>query len=184
VAHLPPAFATEPTPAAGPWGATNDGVILSTDGAPYFQADHGHLLESKKGESGMSKDIPQDALIVVADGGKAILLRNIGTGGELALREERRLTLKDFVNDGPSGAGLEDQSPHETGEATFAKQLAKTLDLMFDQNAFKSVVLIADPQTLGQLRDAIHKNVGKAVAFTLSKDYTNHSVKQITEALS
>jgi protein required for attachment to host cells len=132
----------------------------------------------------MSKTIPQDALVVVADGGKAILLRNTGTGGALALSEERRLTLKDFVNDGPSGAGLEDQSPHETGEATFAKQLAKTLDKMFDQNAFKSVVLIADPHTLGQLRDALHKNVDKAVAFTLSKDYTNHSVKQITESLA
>jgi protein required for attachment to host cells len=112
------------------------------------------------------------------------LLRNNGTSGELALTEERRLSLKDYVNDGPSGAGLEDQSPHQTGEATFAKQLAKTLDKMFDQNAFKAVVLIADAQTLGQLRDALHKNVEKVVAFTLSKDYTNHSVKQITEALT
>jgi protein required for attachment to host cells len=132
----------------------------------------------------MSNTVPQNALVVVADGGKAMLLRNTGTGGELALTEERRLTLKDFANDGPSGAGLEDQSPHETGEATFAKQLAKTLDKMFDQNAFKSVVLIADAQTLGQLRDAVHKNVAKAVAFTLSKDYTNHTVKQITDALA
>jgi protein required for attachment to host cells len=132
----------------------------------------------------MSHSVPQHALVVVADGGKAILLRNTGVNGELALREERRLTLKDFANDGPSGAGLQEQSPHETGEATFAKQLAKTLDKMFDQNSFKSVVLIADAQTLGQLRDAVHKNVEKAVAFTLSKDYTNHSVKQITEALA
>ena len=132
----------------------------------------------------MSNTVPQNALVVVADGGKAILLRNGGTGGELVLSEERRLTLKDFANDGPSGAGLQDQSPHDTGEATFAKQLAKTLDKMFDQNAFKSVVLIADAHTLGQLRDAVHKNVEKAVAFTLSKDYTNHTVKQITEALA
>jgi protein required for attachment to host cells len=55
---------------------------------------------------------------------------------------------------------------------------------MFDQNLFRAVVLIADPQTLGQLRDAIHKNVEKAVAFTLAKDYTNHSLKEITEALA
>ena len=132
----------------------------------------------------MSKTIPAGALVVVADGGKAILLRNSGTEAEVTLGEERRLTLKDFVNDGPSGAGLEDQSPHDTGEATFAKQLAKTLNKMFDQNAFKSIVLIADAHTLGQLRDALHKNVEKAVAYTLSKDYTNHSVKQIAEALA
>jgi protein required for attachment to host cells len=131
----------------------------------------------------MSKPIPEDALIVVADGGKAILLRNVGTKGEPSLNEERRLTLKDFVNDGPSGAGLEDQSPHDTGEATFAKQLAKMLDKMFDQNLFKSLVLIADPHSLGQLRDALHKNVERAIAFSLSKDYTNHSVKEIEKAL-
>jgi protein required for attachment to host cells len=123
----------------------------------------------------MSKQIPEDALIVVADGGKALLLRNVGARGELVLNEERKLTLKDFADE---------QSPRETGEATFAKQLAKTLDKMFDQNLFKAVVLIADPQTLGQLREAVHKNVEKAIAFTLSKDYTNHSIKQITEALA
>ncbi len=132
----------------------------------------------------MSKQIPEDALIVVADGGKALLLRNVGARGELVLNEERKLTLKDFADDGPSGAGVEEQSPRETGEATFAKQLAKTLDKMFDQNLFKAVVLIADPQTLGQLREAVHKNVEKAIAFTLSKDYTKHSIKQITEALA
>ena len=45
-------------------------------------------------------------------------------------------------------------------------------------------MLIADPHTLGQLRDALHKNVDKAIAFSLSKDYTNLSLKQITEALA
>jgi protein required for attachment to host cells len=36
---------------------------------------------------------------------------------------------------------------------------------------------------LGQLRDALHKNVERAIAFSLSKDYTNHSVKEIEKAL-
>ena len=130
-----------------------------------------------------TKTIPQNALVAVADGGKAILLRNTGKAGEVALQEERRLTLKDFVDDGPSGSRPEDQSPKETGEATFAKQLAKTLNKMHDQNAFDSLVLIADPQTLGQLRDAMHKTLEKAVLFSLSKDLTNHSVGEITAAL-
>jgi protein required for attachment to host cells len=130
----------------------------------------------------MSKTIPENAFIVVADGGKAILFRNIGVGS-VELREERRLTLKDFVDDGPSGARPEEQSPHETGEAVFAKQLTKMLERMQNQNAFEAIVLIADPQTLGQLRDAMHKNLEKAVVFSLSKDYTNHSIAEITKAL-
>jgi protein required for attachment to host cells len=132
----------------------------------------------------MPNSIPEGALIVVADGGKAILLRNVGKQGEFVLEEERRLTLKNFVEDGPSGAGLEERSPHETGEATFTKQLARMLDNLFNQNYFDAVVLIADPQTLGQLRDAVHKNVGKAIVFTLSRDYTNHSIKEITQTLA
>lgn len=52
------------------------------------------------------KAIPENALVVVADGGKATLLRNVGPKGELLLSEERQLTLNDF-DDGPSGAGLE-----------------------------------------------------------------------------
>ena len=133
----------------------------------------------------MSKnDIPGNALIAVADGGKAILLRNVGAGGTLSLREERRLTLKDFVDDGPSGDRPSDQSPKETGEATFAKQLCKTLTHMHDTNAFSDLVLIADPQTLGQLRAAMHKPLEKSIVFSLAKDYTNESLKEITAALS
>ena len=132
----------------------------------------------------MSKEVPANALIAVADGGKAILFRNTGVAGQLALREERRLTLKDFANDGPSGSTPPEESPHATDEATFAKQLAKTLTKMHDHNEFEALVLIADPQTLGQLRGAMHKTLEKSVVFSLSKDYTNQSVKQITEALS
>ncbi len=131
-----------------------------------------------------TKTIPENALVAVADGGKAILLRNTGKSGELSLHEERHLTLKDFANDGPSGSSPVEQSPHATDEATFAKQLAKTLNKMHDQNAFESLVLIADPKTLGELRDAMHKTLEKAVVFSLSKDLTNHSVKEITAALS
>lgn len=132
----------------------------------------------------MSKSIPENALIVVADGGKAILLRNTGSGGELALTEEQRLTLKDFHNDGPSGARPEDQSPHQTDEATFAKKLAQSLFTMHENKRYESLVLIADPQTLGQIRGAMHKTVEGSVVTSMSKDYTNHSTAEIQKALS
>ena len=130
------------------------------------------------------KEIPRNALIAVADGGKAILLRNVGAGEALSLREERRLTPKDFVDDGPSGSRPEDQSPKATAEATFAKHLIQALTRMHDDNAFTDLVLIADPQTLGQLRDAMHKPLEKSIVFSLAKDYTNESISEITTALA
>ena len=132
----------------------------------------------------MSKTVPNAALVVVADGQKAILLRNEGQGGEVSLREERRLTPKDLASEGPSGSRPEDQTPKQTNEATFAKQLAESLYQMHHAGDYQSLVLIADPQTLGQLRDTMHKTVAGSIAFTLSKDYTNESAQNIAKHLS
>ena len=132
----------------------------------------------------MSTTIPDNALIVVADGHKALLLRNNGSGGKLSLREERHLSPKDLLNDGPSGSRPGEQSPRETNEATFAKQLAAPLTKMHQDGDFKSLVLVADPQTLGQLRDTVHKNVAASLVLTLPKDLTNHSIRDITAALA
>jgi len=131
----------------------------------------------------MSHTIPTNALLLVADGHKAILLRNHGASGDVSLREEQRLEPKDLANEGPSGSRPEEQTPRQTDEATFAKQLAKTLFMMSQSGSFEALVLIADPQTLGQLRDAIHKTVSGRVVLTMAKDLTNHSVEDITQAV-
>lgn len=127
--------------------------------------------------------IPHKALIVIADGGKAIFFRNIGKdGAPVALHEEKRVTPKDLQ--GPSGSRPEEQSPSQTEEATFAKQLADTLNTMKGVNGFDSMVLVADPQTLGQLRDAMNKTVADSIVLSLSKDLTNHSTNDIAAALN
>ena len=132
----------------------------------------------------MAHEIPAKALILVADGEKAILFRNTGRPGEVTLQEERRLTLSDFDNDGPSGAHVGGQTPKQTGEATFSKKLAQSLHTMRAANAYEALAIVADPQTLGQLREAMHKTVEASVVHTLSKDLTNHSTAEITAALA
>ncbi len=131
----------------------------------------------------MAHDIPNNALILVADGTKAILFRNTGHGGEVTLREERRLTLSDFSNDGPSGSRVQESSPRDTDEATFGKKLAQSLQTMRAANSFESLVVIADPQTLGELRKVMHKTVEASVVHTIAKDLTNHGTKEIAAAL-
>jgi protein required for attachment to host cells len=131
----------------------------------------------------MSHDIPSNALILVADGAKAMVLRNIApTGAELELRDEGRIEPNSSAQ-GPSGSRPEDQSPGQTGEATFAKQIAQALNTLKERNDFDALVLVADPQTLGQIRSALHKTVENAVIKSLSKDLTNHSLAEITKAL-
>ena len=94
------------------------------------------------------------------------------------------MSPKDLFDEGPSGSRPEDQTPTQTDEATFAKQLAQVLYKMHESGNYTKLVLTADPQTLGQIRDAMHKNVERSVVLSLSKDLTNHSVGDIAAALT
>ena len=132
----------------------------------------------------MTDTIPNQALIVVADGGKAILFRNTGSGHAVVLREERRLTPNAETEQGPSGSRPVEQSESQTAEASFVNVIAHALHAMHGQGEFKALVLVAAPATLGELRSAIHKSVAATVACSISKDLTNHTTKEIAEALS
>lgn len=127
--------------------------------------------------------LPHDALVVVADGHGAIILRNAGQGGVVKLKEEKRLTPKNLLDDGPSGARPEEQTPRQTDEATFAKQLTQALHKMLTDKEFEEMVLVADPQTLGQMREAMHKTLAAAVLRSLPKNLMNHSSEEIAEAI-
>lgn len=128
--------------------------------------------------------LPQKALVVVADGGKAILYRNVGSGGGISLREEKRLSPQHLDDHGASGARPEEQSPRETDEATFAHQLAKALFKMKESGEFEEWLLVADPQTLGQLRPILHKTLTASLLRSLAKDLTHHSAREIEKALA
>ena len=131
----------------------------------------------------MSNAIPHNAMIVVADGGKAILFRNDDSNGGLSLKEVRRLSPKHLQDEGPSGSRPGEQTPSQTDEATFAKQIAQVVNHMKLDGDFDKLVLIADSQTLGQFREVMHKTVEASLVLTLAKDLTNHSANEITKVI-
>lgn len=131
----------------------------------------------------MVEAVPDAALVVVADGGKAILFRAKSAADGLSLQEEGRLSPQSLDDDGPSGSRPEEQTSRQTDEATFAKQLAHRLYAMRHRGDFRSLVLPADPQTLGQLRGCMHKAVEVSLLRTVAKDLTNLPVPGITAAL-
>ena len=132
----------------------------------------------------MTNTIPDKALIVVADGGKAILFRNTGSHGAVVLHEERRLTPDTDTEQGPSGSRPVEQTQRQTAEASFVNAVAHTLHAMHGQGDFTALVLVAAPQTLGELRSAVHKSVAAAVVHSISKDLTNHTTSDIAKALA
>ncbi len=128
--------------------------------------------------------IPADAMVVVADGTGARVFRNVGTEGTLTLRQQDLLTPQNVDDEGPSGSAPPEQSPQETDEATFAKQLANRLNHGALTNAYTHLVLVADPQTLGQMRPQLHKETLQRMHGELAKTLTNSPLQEIERALS
>lgn len=128
--------------------------------------------------------IPADAMVVVADGTGARVFRNVGTDGVLSLQQKETLTPQNVDDDGPSGSAPSEQSPQQTDEATFAKQLAHRLNHGALTNEYAHLVLVADPQTLGQMRPQLHKETLQRMHGELAKTLTNSSLHDIERSLS
>ena len=132
----------------------------------------------------MSKSVPNNCLVLVADGRRATLFRAAVEGQKLSLREQRAVSPKDLLDEGPSGSRPEEQTPKQTDEATFAKQLGQLLNHLGLGGQIESLVIIADPQTLGQMRGLLHKTVQEALLISIPKDLTGHSANEIAEAIT
>jgi len=127
---------------------------------------------------------PHNALIVVADGTGARFFRNAGDEKKIKLSVDGVLDPTNLLNEGPAGARPAESSKQETDEATFAKQLAKELNRRAQGGTFTALVLIADPQTLGQIRPLLHKEVQQQLIHEMAKTLTNASVSNVEKALN
>jgi protein required for attachment to host cells len=129
------------------------------------------------------KKIPTGAWVVVADGTGARLLRNVGKGLNVSLEQVKLVGPKDVANDGPAGRQPPERSMAEIDEATFAKQLARRLNAAALKNEFAHLVLVADPQTLGQMRPLLHEETAKRMVEELNKSLFRAPLEEIERAL-
>lgn len=128
--------------------------------------------------------IPKNAWIVVADGQGARLLRNTGDHNRLKLQQVDTLEPRNIEGEGPSGVAPPEQTGQQTDEATFAKQLANRLNDGALANEYEHLLLVADPQTLGQMRPLLHKETLQRQVGEVAKTLTNTPLKDIERALS
>lgn len=132
----------------------------------------------------MANKIPHNALVVVADGTGARFFRNTGHDNNILLSAEGKLEPTNLLDDGPAGMRPPESSRQETDEATFAKQLAKELYHRAHSGNFAALVLIVDPQTLGQIRPSLHREVLDRLVSEVGKTLTKESIVDIQKALS
>lgn len=124
--------------------------------------------------------LPHNALVVVADGHSATLFRNTAKSG-LELSETTKVTQESLSGD---GAQIDEGSPRDDEEATFAAQLSRHLNTMVLKNKFEDIAIIADPSTLGVMRKHYHKELQLRLRKEVAKTLTNSDIQTIQNSLS
>jgi protein required for attachment to host cells len=122
--------------------------------------------------------------VVVADGAGARFFRASGLADKMSLTADGGLQPSRLESEGPSGKNPSERSGQESDEATFAKQLAQDLYRRAHAKDFASMILIADKQTLGQIRPLLHKEVVSRVTREIGKSLTKATIEDILKTIN
>lgn len=129
----------------------------------------------------MKPQIPQNTLIVITDGEQTKLFKNTAPNG-IKIESIGDMNL-DYLDDkGPSTLPPE-TSDKEKDEASQAKHISDDLYKRVHKGEYKNLVLIADPQTLGQIRPHLHDEVLKCLILEIDKTLTNSTMQDIEHTL-
>ena len=149
----------------------------------------------------MVRDIADQILwVVVADGEKSLLLKNVDTASHPDLRvlsareidnppnREQSVSKPGRMNDGRSGgthkSSFDDTDFHRLAKSEFAMGVAERLNKAALNRAFDQIIIIAPPTTLGELRVRYHIELKKSIVAEIDKDLTNHPVEDIEKAVA
>jgi len=141
-------------------------------------------------------DIPHKSVVLVADGRKMLFLRNEGDATHPNLVVEHaeeqdnpstsdQTTHRAGQASSPRGgvqSSVEPTDFHQIEEDRFAAEAADMLKKRAFANDYESLIIVAPPRTLGELRKHYHKEVSDRLTGELDKDLTGHPIDEI-EAL-
>ncbi len=142
--------------------------------------------------------VPHNTFVVVADGQKMLFFRNEGDADYPKLEVERKREQENPPDrdqktsdagrtfDASGGAGrsaYEEVDFHQLEEDRFAHETAEMLKKRALRNEFESLIIVAPPRTLGELRKHYHKEVQKRLTGEIAKDLTGHPVEEIEKII-
>ena len=141
--------------------------------------------------------LEKDVWVLIADGGRALVLRNEGDEMYPNLKVVQTYAIENpptreqgtdrpgRTNDAfgnKSSVGQTDW--HQQAENRFMHTLAADLDRQHEAGAFKSIIIAAPPTALGELRKAESVNLKKAVIADIHKDWTHMPIHEIEKAVT
>lgn len=137
--------------------------------------------------------VPNNSVVLVADGRKSLFFRNEGDGDVLNLSVEDKVVQHNPAHheqasdlagqsmktkDGRGGS-MEEVDFHQQEEDRFAAETAETLRARALDGDFEALVVVAPPRTLGELRKHYHKEVEKRLVGEVAKDLVKMPVDEI-----
>jgi protein required for attachment to host cells len=130
--------------------------------------------------------LPQNTVVAVADGEKLSLFQNEGDAQNVKLRampstDVDSSKISSGARHSSSSANPDDSQQAEDG---FSTGVAGMLNKEVLDGKIKSLVIIAAPRTLGEMRKNYHKSLSDVLIGELDKDLTGHSVQDIEKALA
>jgi len=154
--------------------------------------------------------LPHNSLVLVADGTKALFLRNHGDQNQIDLRTEshdRREDRKDrelktdAAGSAAHGAGaagrgigavagghvgrpaMGETDFHQQEEDRWIKDAADELKQRALRNDFEALAIVAPPKALGVLRKELHKEVERRIVLTINKEMTDRPIPDIEDLI-
>ena len=143
--------------------------------------------------------IPNNALVFVGDGRKALFLRNHGDAKFPNLRtekvfEEENPSTHEQGSDRPGRLGeaalagrrsaVEPTDWHDIEEHRFARKVAAAMEQMVRATKAKALIVVAPPKTLAELRNAFAPDVKACIIAEINKDLTKHPLDEIEKHLA
>ena len=130
---------------------------------------------------------PQNTLVALANGKRFLLMRNTGQAFEPKLEqvEELDLELTNF------SAGVRHQDPAgerssstDINELAHGAAIAEWLNDRALKGQLSDIVIVADPKTLGQIRQRCHEQTEKKIIGEIAKDLTNQPINAVERAIA
>jgi protein required for attachment to host cells len=130
--------------------------------------------------------IPKGAIVAVADGEKLNLYQNNGdeAASELSALEHAVISTDNKGSGGRHQSSSANPSDSQQEEDSFAAGTAEMLNKRVLEGKIGSLVIVAAPRTLGELRKHYHKALSAVLAGEIAKDLTGHSISDVQKVIA
>lgn len=130
--------------------------------------------------------LPQNTIIAVADGEKLALFQNEGDAAHVKLKampsaDVDSSKIASGARHPSSSANPDDSQQDEDG---FSNGITALLNSQVLDGKIKSLIIVAAPRTLGEMRKGYHKSLSDVLIGEIDKDLTGHTIPEIEKALA